>query len=437
MLKRLLVYVFALLFTVSFAATAAYAGEAEAVMKMLLKKGIISQKDYDEVMSELKTEAPAEGEAGKAEASEGDGHEDKHQLHAKGPLPDFLDGLKVGGNVLMVGQGTAGNNRNKPSGTDITNGNMRAQLEVSRPLGENGELFFKTEADAGKGLADDARLNSFWGVNGTAGDTDSRLWIREFWYTHNFLDKKLTLTIGKLDITNYFDTNAVANSEGDQFLSGGFVNNTAIEFPSYTAGVRLTASLSELACISVGWQPGNTAWENVLSQPFYIGEIDLKPKIAGRDGNYRLYTWYNGTHHTLIDDPTVVNRSGWGIGTSLDQQIVDNLTFFGRFGYQDRSVYDYDMAWSAGLGISGKPWGRDEDTLAAAYGMAILSPDYRDSLRASGITPANEQHAEVYYSIAVNKFIKISPDIQYVANANGNDAFHNAWVFGLRAKVIF
>jgi hypothetical protein len=38
-------------------------------------------------------------------------------------------------------------------------------------------------------------------------------------------------TPGKGDLTNYFDTNAVANDETSQFLSSGLVNSVAVTFP--------------------------------------------------------------------------------------------------------------------------------------------------------------------------------------------------------------
>ncbi len=68
--------------------------------------------------------------------------------------------------------------------------------------------------------------------------------------------------LGKIDLTNYFDTNEVANDETTQFLSSGFINNFAVEWPDDKGfGARFT------------FKPNNS---------FYISVIDA-------DGNWVRY----------------------------------------------------------------------------------------------------------------------------------------------------
>ncbi|MBF0345196.1 MAG: carbohydrate porin [Nitrospirae bacterium] len=435
MFKRLVVVVMVLLLTVSLS----YGSESEAILKLLLKKGVITQKEYEELVIELKTVGTPEEAKDKAGAEpEAASHQDKHMLHEKDGIPNFFKGLSVAGNVVTVGQTTSGNKKNNPPGGDVTNANLRAQFEVGRPLGENGQVFFKTEAGVGKGLVQDGRLDTFLGVNETAANKyDSYLWVREAWYEHKLLEGKLTFTFGKLDFANYFDTNAVANNENNQFLSSGFVNSKAIELPSFTGGVRMTISPVELIYVSLGWQRGDSQWENIFNKPFLIAEVGVKPKIGELQGNYRINAWTNRTDHIEIKDPTNKTAKGWGTGLSADQQVTDSLTLFGRLGYQDGKVYKYDVAWSAGLALSGKLWGRNDDVLGLAYGMAILSKDYRDYMSASKKSHGDENRAELYYSILLKKYLVISPDVQYISNALGDRGFHNVWVFGLRTKIFF
>jgi hypothetical protein len=402
--------------------------ETEVVMKMLLKKGIITQEEYDEVMSEIHEYA--------LKQENRERHVDKHITHMEELAPRFLKGLSIAAGITAVGQGTMGNDENDPPGEDVIDGSISADLEVSAPLGQNGEAFLLIEAGAGEGLQGDEIL-SFWGVNDDAGDSNSRLEVTEAWYEHRFLDSRLTFTVGKVDLTNYFDGNEVANDETSQFLTTGFVNTIAIEFPDNSPGARLTLSPNELLDFSIAWQDGDGDFEDIFEGPFVIGEADFKPRIKGLQGNYRVYGWLNAQDHQEIKNPLNDNEDGSGAGVSIDQQVTDWLTLFGRFGYQDEEVYEFDIAWSAGLALSGNIWGRDDDVLGIAYGQALLSDDYEDTLRADGVSPDDEGHFEAYYNLAINEHISISPDIQVVINALGDSDYDTVVIGGLRSQITF
>jgi hypothetical protein len=432
-----------------FAAASAYAGEGEAVLKMLLKKGVITQTDYNEVMKELGgtkvsetnkveervnkvEEKTAEIEKKQAEIAE-HLHVGEKLAHLEEKSDKVLGNLEIGGNVTFVGQGTL---NNKYGGDDnAIDGTFRADLTVGAKLSEQGKAFVVFEGGAGEGVS---RIGpTLWGINKVASDSSSHLYILEAWYEHEFLNKALIFTMGKVDLTNYFDTNTVANSETMQFMASGFRNSIAVEFPNNGLGARLTINPGELVDIHVGWQEGNGDWKDVIESSFVIGEIDIKPKLGELQGNYRFYGWTNGTNHTQWNHPENTKEDGWGVGASIDQQITKSLTIFGRVGYEDPDIYMTKLAWSAGLGISGNLWSRDKDMLGLAYGMAHLSGGYENSLRMQGINPEAEHHAEVFYRIAVNDHVAISPDIQYITNAMGDKSRDDVWVLGIRAHFMF
>ncbi len=419
--------------------------EGEIILRTLLQKGIITQAEYDEVMEEIggtknlekRVEAVEKKTSDLAETAEEQElwreHIDKHITHAEGPV--LTDGLSIAGGITVVGQGTSGNDDNVPPGEDGIDGNISADLEISAKMGEHGEAFLALEAGEGEGLEGD-EIDSFWGVNADAG-AGSTVDLTEAWYEHMFSGGMITFTIGKLDLTNYFDINEVANDETTQFLSGGFVNSIAVEFPDNNAGVRLTASPHELLDISLGAQSGDSDWEDIAEKPFLIAGADIKPKFGELQGNYRVYVWTNRTDHTELKDPTNDDEHGWGYGISLDQQVMDYLTLFARAGYQDKELFEIDMAWSGGLSLSGGLWGRDDDALGIAYGQAILSDDHEDVLKAGGTNPEDEGHFEAYYSIAVNEHVAITPDIQVVTNALGDGDHEMVIVGGVRGQFTF
>jgi carbohydrate-selective porin OprB len=349
--------------------------------------------------------------------------------------PRFIDGVSIAAGITAVGQGTTGNDDN-PAGEDVIDGSISADLEISALLFEYGEAFMLIEAGAGEGLQDD-EIVSFWGVNDDARDSNSRLELTEAWYEHRFLDSRLTLTVGKLDLTNYFDGNEVANDETTQFLAPGFVNSIAIEFPDNSPGARITLSPLEILDFSIAWQDGDGDFEDIFEGPFVIGEAGLKPLINGLQGNYRLYGWLNAQDHQEIKNPSNDSEDGSGAGVSIDQQVTDWLTLFGRLGYQDEDIYKFDIAWSAGLSLSGNFWGRNDDVLGIAYGQALLSGDYEDVLKADDVSPDDEGHFEAFYNITVNEHIAITPDIQIVINALGDSDYNTVVIGGMRGQITF
>ncbi|UCG78281.1 MAG: carbohydrate porin [Nitrospirota bacterium] len=340
-----------------------------------------------------------------------------------------MGALEVGGGITMVIQSTSGNDGNI-AGEDVTDGSISADLELSSSVGQKGTAFLHLEVGSGEGLQDD-EITSFWGVNDDAGDTQSFTEVSEAWYEHKMSDRTV-LTVGKIDLSAYFDTNEVANDETEQFLATGFVGNVAIEFPDNALGARLTHSVSDAVDLSVAWQAANADHEDIINDSFFIIEGDIKVGVAGKEGNYRVYFWYNSADHPTLTDPAA-EESGWGIGTSIDQPVTDAITVFARLGVQDADIYPFDMAWSLGAGINGRAWGRNDDVIGAAFGMAMLSDDYENTLA----NPGDESHFEAYYRYAINENIAVTPDLQVVMNAEGDSDFDTVIVAGVRGQFSF
>jgi carbohydrate-selective porin OprB len=444
MVKRIMACLAVFLFLVS-AATVAHASEVEVLMKMLLKKGMITEADYNEVMNELKGAGSIEQRVQEVEkkTSEVAQHVDKHIIHAEESKPATIGNLSIAGGITMVGQATSGNDKNTalPNGDepdDVIDGSISADLEVSAKLGDNGEAFLGIEAGNGAGLdGEDEEIDSFWTVNADATGDASSLEVTEAWYEHAFMNEMVRFTIGKLDLSNYFDTNEVANDETAQFLSGGFVNDVTIEFPDNSAGLRVTVSPLDMLDVSIGAQ--SDGWDDIDEENFIIAEVDIKPAFGELQGTYRVYVWQNGAHHEDADDAANTEEDGAGWGINLDQQILDFLRVFARIGFRSDDIveYEYDTAWSMGAAVSGSLWGREHDTVGIAYGQALLADHYKDSLDAAGTETGNEGHFETYYSLELNEHVTISPDIQVVTNAQGDDAFETVWIGGVRGQFTF
>jgi len=346
------------------------------------------------------------------------------------PQVQLPDGLEISAGITGVLQGTSNADDVSPEG-DVWDGSYSVDLSLGLPVGDSGKFFVSFEAGEGEGVVDELSLLS--GVNCDAVGGDGAARVAEAWYEHYLADGKLTFTVGKLDPTVYFDTNAYANDETTQFLADMFVNNPAFACPGYTPGVRFAIKPSELFEINLGYFDADEDWENIFDEEFGVAEIAFYPVIAGRQGGYRLYYWYRDEELAKWDGGT---EEAEGFGVSFDQEITDKVGVFARLGWQDEDLYESDFSWSAGLQASSLIPGRENDTLGFAMGSLHLSDEWENSGSAPEDT-GDEMHFELYYNIFVNEYVAFTPDIQYIINPTGDDEADSITVFGTRLQVGF
>ncbi len=325
-------------------------------------------------------------------------------------------------------------------GADAT---ARYELESQFHVTLKDILYLHLEAGNGDGIDD--RIPTLSSFNGDAVGDDDKPGFTEVWYLRRFQHLGAVLEIGKLclggpgdnspDDAIAFDGSEYANNERSQFLSGGFVNNLALELPDNGLAAAMRISPGEWVDISLAVADADADWDDIFDDVFSITEINFKPEIAGHPGNYRIYGWFNGSDHEDLKDPTKTREDNYGVGLSFDQEVTESLGIFARYGWQRGSVSQVEHAWSAGLQCSGKFYGREDDTFGLAYGMALIGDDWKDAN--SGINAGDEHHAELYYNLKVNEHLNISPDIQWVKNPNGDRDNGDVWAFGIRAQLSF
>ena len=231
----------------------------------------------------------------------------------------------------------------------------------------------------------------------------------------------------------HMDQNTIAHNETSQFLSTVFRNSAVIDFPGGNSwGFRAVYAPADWIELATGMYDDNNDWEDLLEDRFTFGQVNIKPTLLGRKGNYRMYGWYDDSNHTKWSDSGTTTQQNFGFGTSIDQKILDYFTVFGRFGWQDPDVSMVEWAWSSGFQFDGGVWGREKDYLGFAVGMDIPSDDYGDS----GNPDHGEGHIEAYYNYYINDYLRISPDYQLIWNPYGaSDGPIN--IIGMRGQVDF
>lgn len=235
-------------------------------------------------------------------------------------------------------------------------------LFFHRPM-INSTLFVDLEAIGGRGP--DFVVGSASGLNddasrGSTQDSDGvdRVSVREAWLQSIFMKDRLRLVGGKIDLTNYFDMNVVANDETTQFLTSAFVNNPVLSPPVNGPGLVGHFDTKKGYGFGLGLQNARNSGTAVFDRPYTIGEADYHaPKfLFGQGGNYRLWGRYNGDTRSRA------------VGLSLDQQFTPRLTGFARYGTTGNTAVDEPKwAWSLGLELSSPFSSRRYDRIATAF----------------------------------------------------------------------
>ncbi len=310
-------------------------------------------------------------------------------------------------------------------------------VRLRQRLWQGARATIRADGGAGRGL--DNVVPTLLGFNDDAGDTRTIL-VSKYYIEQELADGRLRLIAGKVDLTDYFDANAVANDENTQFLSGGLVNNPIIPFPGRAISAIVEARPTDWFYVlaGVGDAQGqkpemgtNTAFSDEDYSVIAL-EMGFTPEIAGRRGNYRILTWYDPQPQERFDGMEP-KRDDVGFGISCDQQVTDRITLFARYGYGDEKVREIEHFWSFGGQLAGPFEARPDDVFGVGVAQAITSDDFR-RVESKAST---ETVFETYYSYQVNDFVTLSPSVQVMLNPNAESGADCAVVGGIRAVIVF
>jgi hypothetical protein len=359
-------------------------------------------------------------------------------------IKETFEGLTIGAGATFIIQGAYNANGDSLSqnGKDITDVSYSIDLEIEKEFDGQGKFFLHFETGDGAGVEDELKV--FSNVNRDADDSDNNISLTEAWYEHYFKILPLTLTFGKIDATSYIDTNEYANDECTQFLGRIFRNSPVLEFPDDNAiGARLLLEPTDLVDVGVVVMDANADWEDAFDNVFVSGQLNIKPNLFGRPGNYRVYGWLNDKEHTKWKDSTKTKEKGYGAGLSFDQELTDSFGAFARFGWQNPNVFmngeefSLKQSWSTGIQFAGSLWGRADDMFAIAFGQVFPSNEYK---KINNLKAKSEKHLETYYNFKANDHLALSPDLQVIWDPYGDDAVmgdKTVVVGGLRTQVDF
>jgi high affinity Mn2+ porin len=275
---------------------------------------------------------------------------------------------------------------------------------------------------------------------------------------------RLVLTVGRFAAVDIFDTNKYANNPKSDFLNWSLVNAGTFDYAAdawaYTYGAAaewyqgdwtVRGGFFDLSQTPTGGiSPLGPDLDPTFNQFELVGEVERRYELWGQPGALKITGFLNrgraGDYAAAIalaqltDAPADITAvraydSRPGVSVNWQQQINDTVGVFARAGWADGSIEpwdftDIDRTVSAGASITGKQWGRPDDTIGVAGVINGISSEHRAFLNAGGLgilvgdgmLPhyGLEQIIETYYSYALSSSTKLTADYQLILNPGYN-----------------
>ncbi|MGO8842612.1 MAG: carbohydrate porin, partial [Methyloceanibacter sp.] len=376
-----------------------------------------------------------------------------------------------------------------------------ATLYVGLRLWNGAELWVNPEIDQGFGLSDTHGIAGF--PSGEAYKTGaddpyarlSRYFIRQTIDLGGETQKveadanqfggsqtadRLVITIGKFGVAdaetrNVFDTNSYAHEAHDDFLNWALLDTGTFDYAAdawgFTYGAAaewykgpwtLLGGIFDLSIV-----PNSTELDPSFGQFQWVGEIGRSYELWQQPGKLAVTAFLSRGRMGSFEDAIQLSEvtgepadiaavrtytSRGGISLNLAQQVTPDLGFFARAGLANGDIEpfeftDIDRTVAAGVSLSGKPWGRTDDTWGIAGIINGISSVHQAFLNDGGLGilvgdgklphPGLEQIIETYYRLQLAKGYWFSPDYQFVVDPGYNRDRGPVSVIGARLHAEF
>jgi high affinity Mn2+ porin len=280
---------------------------------------------------------------------------------------------------------------------------------------------------------------------------------------------RLVFTVGKIGVVDIFDTNKYAHDARSDFMNWSLVDTGTFDYAADAWGYSVGAAAEwyqgpwtfRAGLFDLSIAPNETALDSRFEQIQWIGEIERRYVLWDQPGKLAITGFLTrgrmGSFQDAIQLAALTGgpaniaavrqyQSRGGISMNLEQQLMPNVGLFVRAGIADGTKEPYEFAdidrtVAAGLSVSGKQWGRDDDTFGIAGVINGISGVHQAFLNAGGLgilvgdgqlpNPGSEKILETYYSFPVFS-TKVTLDYQLIVNPAYNRDRGPVSVLGLR-----
>jgi high affinity Mn2+ porin len=284
-------------------------------------------------------------------------------------------------------------------------------------------------------------------------------------------------TVGKMSVSDIFDTNGYAHDPRNDFLNWTAVDAGTWDYAAdswgyslgavaewYQGAWALRAGVFDLSDVpnSETLDPGfhEFQWQGELERRYELMAMPGKLLVTVYDSRGRmglLDAAVSLAQATGIDVTTALDdvrryRSRAGVSFSWEQQLTSDLGLFARAGKAGGNVEPYeftdvDRTAVLGLSLNGKRWGRADDTVGLVGIDNGISAAREQYLNAGGLGilvgdgklphPAAEQILETYYRFAAVQWAQLTLDYQYIINPAYNSDRGPVSIVALRVHAQF
>jgi high affinity Mn2+ porin len=273
--------------------------------------------------------------------------------------------------------------------------------------------------------------------------------------------RRLEVRFGKFDLADFFDLNSVGSDTHLQFTNWTLDANGAYDYAADTRGYTV-GIVADFEDRNWGLRFGETL------MPKIANGIDLEWKVWQAHADNLEYEWRHGflphkpgvlrllgyVNHAnmgiyrqavaqfqqhLVGTPDLTNHPWhitrkYGLGINIEQNLVPNLTAFGRFGWNNGKTESFaytevDQTFSGGIRADGSWWHRRFDRAGLAFVTNAISKDHQIYLADGGLgfllgdgrlNYGRENILETFYTAHVWRGVYLGPGLQHINNPGYN-----------------
>ncbi len=264
---------------------------------------------------------------------------------------------------------------------------------------------------------------------------------------------RLVIWVGKYAVVDIFDKNKYAGDPRKDFLNFALIDAGTFDFVadawSFTYGTAVEWYQGDwtlrAGAFDAPLAPADPDLDTSLKQFQWVGEIERRWKLWSNPGKIAVTGFVTraklGSYTDAVAlaaeiggpaDTAAVRqyRSRTGVSMNIEQQISEELGVFVRAGLANGAIEpdaytDIDRTIAAGFQLTGKQWGRPNDTLGIGGIVNGISSSHQAYFNAGGLGieigdgmlphPGLEKILETYYLFPVANW-QVSFDYQFIAN---------------------
>ncbi len=296
-------------------------------------------------------------------------------------------------------------------------------------------------------------------------------------------DSRITISIGRFCLADFFDDNAYAHDARTQFLNWALMASGSWDFPAdtrgYTGGIVIELIKPlwaiRLSAVQVPSQANGLQMDWHLNKVnSEILEYERKWKIKNHPGAIKATGFITFSKAPYYKDAIAAIQSGdttsanlfkavisgktewsnyggikYGFCINAEQEIINGLGVFIKGNWNDGhsstwAFTEIDNSAQIGLNMKGNWWKRPTDNFGIAGVINGISAEHKQYLELGGngfiigdgaLRYGSEIIMETYYRAQLASFLALSFDYQFIANPAYNKDRGPVNVLGLRLHV--